>query len=228
VAAPTVLSVSPGVAETDVVLGTQIVVTFDQEIDAATLTESTFSLTGPAQQALTPGELSPSDPGQESVLGTFSFALDGSGRTVATFNPTLSLRKDTEYNVLLLGANSVLSADAILNAADEAMVESYAWTFKTGSLNVVVPPAPAPLPSQLSYIDTAQIVVIPRKVIGNDLAQEIQLIFPEELDPASVDLDALLVAIEPVLGDLSVVVPENLQATASVSGRKILITVTGW
>ena len=45
--APVVLSVEPGNLETDVILGIPIVVTFDQEIDPATITDATFCLTGP-------------------------------------------------------------------------------------------------------------------------------------------------------------------------------------
>jgi Big-like domain-containing protein len=47
VSAPVVVSVEPGNAETDVILGTPIFVTFDQEIDATTITDATFCLTGP-------------------------------------------------------------------------------------------------------------------------------------------------------------------------------------
>ena len=45
--APVVVSVEPGNAETDVILGTPIFVTFDQEIDATTITDATFCMTGP-------------------------------------------------------------------------------------------------------------------------------------------------------------------------------------
>lgn len=45
--APNVVAVEPGNSETDVVLGTPIIVTFDQEIDATTITDATFCLTGP-------------------------------------------------------------------------------------------------------------------------------------------------------------------------------------
>jgi len=228
VSSPLVLSVTPAAAETDVVLGTQIVVTFDQEIDATTLTENTFSLTGPGMLTLTPGQVSPADPGRESITGTFIFDQDANGRTVVRFNPAVPLRKDTEYSVLLLGGSSLLSSDAIKNVAAEAMVESYEWTFKTGSLNVILPPDPAPLPAQVSYLDPKQIVVVPGRIMGNDLAQEIQIIFPEAIDEASVDLNELLVAIEPILGDLGVAVPNNIQATVRVSGRRMTVLLRGW
>lgn len=225
---PLVLSVSPGAAETDVVLGTQIVVTFDQEIDVTTVTEATFSLTGPGVQTLTPGQVAPSDPGRESFPGTFAFEQNTQGATVVRFNPTAALRKDTEYTVLLLGASGALSADTVKNVAGAAMVDSYEWTFTTGHLNVVLPPAPSPLPDQLRHLDPKEIVVVPGRVVGNDLAQQIQIIFPEAIDEASVDLNALLVAVEPILGDLSVVVPENIQASVQVSGRTLTILLRGW
>ena len=46
-AAPNVVEVIPGNSETDVILGTPIIVTFDQEIDATSITDATFCLTGP-------------------------------------------------------------------------------------------------------------------------------------------------------------------------------------
>jgi hypothetical protein len=47
--APNVVEVGPASNELDVILGTVIFVTFDQEIDPATVTDATFSLTGPGQ-----------------------------------------------------------------------------------------------------------------------------------------------------------------------------------
>ena len=52
-AAPSVVSVEPADSETDVILGTVIFVTFDQEIDPTTVTDATFSLTGPGQASRT-------------------------------------------------------------------------------------------------------------------------------------------------------------------------------
>lgn len=51
--APNVVSVEPADSETDVILGTVIFVTFDQEIDPTTVTDATFSLTGPGQASRT-------------------------------------------------------------------------------------------------------------------------------------------------------------------------------
>ena len=44
-----VVNVDPANNEVDVVLSTQITVTFDQAIDTTTIDESTFSVTGPAR-----------------------------------------------------------------------------------------------------------------------------------------------------------------------------------
>lgn len=232
-AAPSVVSVNPAVNEKDVVLGTQVVITFDQEIDPSSITESTFALTGPGQtQILTPGQLASESPdtslSREFVLGTFGFALDGQGRSVVTFNPTKQLRKNLEYIVLVLGANGELTSDAVKNLAGEAMVETYEWKFTTGDLAVVEPPPSAPLPEEVAYIDPKQIVVMPRKAVGNDLAQEIHVIFPKAIDPESVKLDEILVAIEAVLGDPSVLIPDTLTSTARIQGNRIIITITGW
>ena len=79
-AAPLVVSVSPAADETSVLLGTQLVITFDQEIDPLTVTESTLSLTGPGStNILTPEQLIAQQPetltGREYVTGTFDFEL---------------------------------------------------------------------------------------------------------------------------------------------------------
>lgn len=231
-AAPLVVSVSPAADETDVLLGTSLILEFDQEIDPATVTESTLSLTGPGStNILTPEQLIAQQPaaltGREYLTGTFEFSLV-EGRSVVRFNPTAPLQKDTVYKVLLLGGSNALLPDAIKNLDGDAMAASYEWVFTTGHLQVDLPPLPPPPLSQAPAIDPKDIVVIPRKPIGNNLATQIDLIFPDELVPNSVDVSAILVAIEPILGDLGVVVPEGLTPMVTITGRTISIVITGW
>jgi hypothetical protein len=231
-AAPTVFSVSPLNLATDVVLGTQVVITFDQVIDESTLNESTLSLTGPGQTSIiTPDQLISSDPeaitGREYITGVLSFATVSS-KTVATFNPDRSLRPNQTYTVLLAGASSALTNDVVKNLAGEAMASTYQWSFTTGILNVITPPLESPLPELLPDIDPNSVVVIPRKAVGNDLSQVIEFIFPDDIDPDSFNMDDVLVSIEAVLGDPAVVVPSGLTASAVIEGRKLKITISGW
>ena len=82
--APLVVNVDPANNEVDVVLGTQITITFDQSIDTTTIDESTFSVTGPGQtQILTAGQLIAKDGNtllsREYIEGTFAFDVTPTG-----------------------------------------------------------------------------------------------------------------------------------------------------
>jgi len=98
--APSVVSVAPVDDAVDVVLGTNITVTFDQAIDTTTFNDQTFSLTGPGQPALYNENSSmledrPSqNAGREYITGTFSF---DSTDTIATFTPSRPLRPGIKY-----------------------------------------------------------------------------------------------------------------------------------
>jgi hypothetical protein len=232
-AAPTVLSVAPLNLATGVVLGTNIVVTFDQAIDTTTVNESTFSLTGPGQTGiLTPDQFIAATPdvltGREYITGTFVFSVDGGGRTVVTFNPVKSLRPNQTYTVLLAGSAGAITGDIIKNLSGQVMATSYQWTFTTGILDVTTPPVASPLPDDSPEIDPTQIVVLPRPSIGNDLSQVIDIVFPGNVDSASFNLADILVSIDSILGDPGVTVPPGLVATAQIVSNKIRITITGW
>lgn len=228
-AAPLIEIVSPLNGADSVVLGTKVVITFDQLMDTSTINERTFVLTGPGQTSIiTPDELISSDPqvvtGREYVPGTFAFATVSS-KTVVTFTPATPLRPNVLYDVLVVGSDSDLSADHVQNILDEAMEVSYQWSFTTGDGNIVTPPAPSPLPALSGRIDPASIVVVPRRAIGNDIS-EIEMIFPGEIDPTSFSLNDILVSIEAMLGDPSVTIPSNLQADVELDGNKITVTIS--
>lgn len=231
-AAPLVQSVTPLNLATSVVLGTMITVTFDQLMDTSTISDKTFSVTGPGQTGiLAPEEIIAEDPsivtGREYITGDFSFATV-SGKTVVTFTPRVPLRKNATYDVLLVGTDSELTSTFIKNVVDEVMALTYEWSFTTGDLNVVTPPDQSPLPALQSHIDPNAIRVLPRPVLGNDLSQMIELIFPDNIDPSSFNLADILVSVEAMLGDPSVVIPPGLLAQAVINGRRLQITITGW
>jgi len=111
-----VLTVSPGIGTTDIPIGSNIVVTFDDNIDMATVTGTTFSLI--------PGP----------VTGTFSY--DAQLKAV-TFNPTAALAINTVYSVNL--------TTGIKNLIGESMATDYSWSFTTAAIQpeiYVYPPAP--------------------------------------------------------------------------------------
>lgn len=244
-AAPLVLSVDPTDQETDVVLGLPIIVVFDSLMDHATIDASTFSLTGPGQtQIITPEQDVASDPqavtGREYITGVFSFddTLAGGTHTKVTFNPSRPLRPDVIYTLLLMGSGGALTADAIKNSFGVAMVGSYTWTFTTGSLDLVITPPSSPVPGLAPQLDPSTIIVIPRQtgnhVVGADLTQEIDLIFPGSVDLTSFSMNDLLVSVEAILGDPTVTIPTGLTITSTWltyggdPNRKLKLMITGW
>lgn len=253
-AAPTIVSVTPASAETDVVLGTQIIVLFSKLMEHTTITDATFSLTGPGQTMIaTPDQMIAEDPGsvtgREYITGTFAFddTPGGGTQTQLTFIPSRPLRPNVQYTILIMGSGGALTSAAVADIYATTMVGSYTWNFTTGELNLVIPPPASPVPGRAPHIDPSSIIVIPRlgspnppnddARIGGDPKQEIDLIFPDSvsLNPYDPTPDILQVStVEAILGDLDVVVPSGLSVTgtwAAYGGkpnRMLKITITGW
>jgi len=234
---PTIIATTPVPNDPDVVLGSAIILTFDQKIDTSTLNDATFSLTGPGQSGiLTTAELLETDTkidaAREYVTGAFTFAEitggDAVERTVATFTPNKPLRSGAAYLVLVVGSGSILTAGAVKNLDGDAMGQSYQFGFTTGTLSLATPPSPALLPTELSHIDPATIEVRPRAVMGNDLTREIELLFPANIDPASITAADIGVSVEAILGDASVEIPPDLSSSVTIQGNKLIVRVTGW
>ena len=229
--APVVLQSTPANEEGDVVLGQTIIITFDQAINTSTLNDSTFSLTFPAPtQVLTSSQLVAGEaaPSTVNVEGVWSFADDKTGRTIATFTPSKHLQENTLYTAMLLGSDASLSTEDVMNTAGESMNVSYQWTFTTGVLNLLVPPTMCPLLDSAPALRPEEIKVIPRKRVGQDLSQEILLLFPDEIDPDSFSEEDLMLSIEPLLGDPTVIMPTNLQYQVLVDGNKLRVIVSGF
>lgn len=231
--APSIISSSPAHGTTDVVLGTSIIVGFDQPMDVSTLNASTFSLTGPGQTGvITPGNLIDVKPtvktGREYIQGSFSFSSDSNGNTVLTFAPGTPLRPNAVYTVLIVGPGMLLSSSA-KNAQGEALVSNYEWSFTTGDLNVSVPPPQSPLTPLAVPLNPAGIQINQNLwAVGNNLAQEIVITFPGGIDTTSVTPDQILLSLEPILNDPFVKVPTGLTPNITISGNKITILISGW
>lgn len=244
-AAPTVLSVTPADQDVDIVLGTQITVLFSTLMDHSSINDATFSLTGPGQtQIVTPDQLVADDPepitGREYITGTFSFddTLGSGTKTQLTFIPSKPLRPNVTYTLLILGSGGVLTSGSVKDSTAVEMIGSYTWSFTTGDLNLVSPPPSSPVPGSFPALDPNSIIVIPRQdgnqVVGTDLTQEIDLIFPGSVDLTSFNSSDILTSIEAIIGDPSVIVPPGLVAGYTWStyngdpNRKLTISITGW
>ncbi len=110
--APTVISTNPGNTVTAVARNQNITAIFSTAMDAATLTASTFTLTGP---------------GSTPVAGSVTYS-----GTTASFNPTVDLN-----NTVLYTATITTGAK---NLAGTSLAANYVWTFTTGAINDIVAP----------------------------------------------------------------------------------------
>lgn len=112
--------------------------TFDQEIDVTTYSENSFLLSAPPETPNVPpgGLVGPVAPvtGTDYVQGTFSFALNSAGATIATFKPARPLRANVKYTVLISTDIQTPGPTPV------ALAANYTWTFTTGVLNLTVPP----------------------------------------------------------------------------------------
>ncbi|MBI2335643.1 MAG: SBBP repeat-containing protein [Deltaproteobacteria bacterium] len=103
ITAPGVSSTSPTSGATSVAISDNITVTFNDDIDSATLTSSTFFLDG-------------------GITGTVSY--DSATKT-ATLNPSTKLQSSTQYT-------ATLTTD-IQDTGDNALASNYTWAFTTAA-----------------------------------------------------------------------------------------------
>ena len=155
----------PDVNAAGVILQGAVIVTFDQEIDVTTYDESSFLLSAPPETPVVPpgglvGSVSPAS-GTDYVAGTFSFALNTAGATIATFKPTRPMRANVKYTVLI--------STAVATAAGVTLANNYTWQFVTGVLNLTIPPMQQPGPAQVGRIRKEDLRTSPRSSINNDL-----------------------------------------------------------
>jgi hypothetical protein len=175
-----ILSVLPNVNSSGVILQGAVIVTFDQEIDVTTFSESSFLLSAPPETpAIAPGGLvgavTPAG-GTDYVAGTFSFALNGSSQTIATFRPACPMRPNVKYTVLI-------STD-VATSAGVTLTNNYSWSFVTGVLNLKIPPPQQPGPAQVGCIRKEDLTISPRSTLNNDLHLIIIAVL-DDIDPAT-------------------------------------------
>jgi hypothetical protein len=131
-AAPTVVSVNPVAAGTGAPLNTLVTVTFSKEVATASVTTTTFTLTGPSAAPVA-GAVSLNDLG-----------------TTATFTPTGSLASGTVYTATVTtGVQDLLA---------KPMAANYVWSFTTGTTQAVSP-AVVPLGTAGNFVILAKSAV---------------------------------------------------------------------
>lgn len=230
--APVILLTSPVDLANDVALGQPIKVTFDQVIDTDTYDGSTFVLMGPGSTRLVSGDqllAEIPDPlvSVEPIAGTFSFFTNGSNQTEATFTPNSPLRPGVEYTVLIAGSTSILALNVVKNSIPESMANSVQFGFITTTLDLISPPPVSPLPTATPHIDVDSIVVTPSSPQDNDLAAQIKIVFPSDIDQASISASDIQVALEAVLNDPDVIIPVGVTATVNIDNNEITIDLVG-
>ena len=110
---PTVISKVPAANATGVAVGSNVTATFSEAMTSGTITETTFTLTGP---------------GASAVVGVVSYT-----GTTATFNPTANLAGSTLYTATI--------TTGVQDLANNALASSLVWTFTTAAVAPLGPSA---------------------------------------------------------------------------------------
>ncbi len=119
---------------TGVAVNAAVTATFTTDMDPATITAASFTLTTPLP-GVSPG-------------GTVAYS--GSGRT-AIFKPSAALADNTTYTATLTTAATDLSGNQLAgNAAPLPAASNYVWTFTTGSSTATAPAITRTFPGNLA------------------------------------------------------------------------------
>ena len=112
---PMVSSTTPANNATGVAVNSKIIATFNEAMNPATISATTFLVTGP---------------GTTPVLGTVSYL-----GTNATFAPTVALAGNTAFTATIIGG-----ANGAKDPSGAALASNYVWTFTTGAAPDTTPP----------------------------------------------------------------------------------------
>ncbi len=115
--APRVTSTTPADLATGVQTNSTVTATFSEAMNPATITTTTFTLTGP---------------GATPVTGT---ATNNAATNSATFTPAVALAAGTQYSATINGG-----AVGARDLAGNALVSNYVWTFTTAVQDIPASP----------------------------------------------------------------------------------------
>ena len=120
---PRVTLTVPADGAIGVATNTQIIATFNEDIDPATISATTFTLTGP---------------GATAVPGAVTYAV---GAKTATFTPTATLPVSTLFTATITIGATDLAGNALAgNQAALPAGSNFVWTFTTGTATDTTPP----------------------------------------------------------------------------------------
>lgn len=243
---PVIVSMSPAAAETSVVLGHLIEVKFDQPIDQTTINDSTFSLMCQSGSLVFDADNlaksgSSAATSKLHLTGKFVFPAPDT----VQFTPDTPLRPKTEYTAIIAGGGSVVAVNVIKNPAGEKLKQSYTWKFTTTDIETLTgseTPVMSPLVEDNPDLPTDQIRVVPRRNLKTNFLEAIEIWFPDDIDPASLDpayfapnvqadlnpFNDILVSIEAVNNDPQIQIPPGLTYSITVNKNVLTIQIQGW
>lgn len=243
-------SVHPLDASLGLPLQTQIHVVFNQLMDEATITTSTFLVSGPDESTwsgpdlqlwdrVPPEEILSTTTGEDFIEGSLSFStetVDSNPVTKVIFTATTLLKADTEYVVYLSGDEG-LDPDVAtpITALDSTkLVGTYVWKFSTGSGSVKEVPevssSAVSLPPHVSAVVTEQFLLsttIPTDQATNlDISTNtITLNFNANVDETTVD-SAISIVADSVNGDPTITSAGTIAFTSNTVDRVVTLTLT--
>lgn len=153
---PTVTLTVPAGGASGVATNTQVTATFSEDMDPATITATTFTLTGP---------------GATAVAGAVTYAA---GARTATFTPTATLVAGTLFTATITTGATDLAGNALAgNQAPLPAASAFVWTFTTGAGADTTPP-------------TVTLLNPPDLATGVCLQKRVNATFSEAMDPLTV------------------------------------------
>ena len=153
---PTVTLTVPAAGAVGVATNTQVTATFSEDMDPATISGNTFTLTGP---------------GATAVAGAVTYAVVGK---TATFTPTEALPAGTLFTATITTAATDLAGNALAgNQAPLPAASNFVWTFTTGAGADTTPP-------------TVTLLNPPDLATGVCLQKRVNATFSEAMDPLTV------------------------------------------
>jgi O-glycosyl hydrolase len=119
--APTVTAATPANASTGVAIGTSVTVTFNEAMNASTITGSTFTLTGPGGATIT------------GIMGYDATTF------IASLVPSVPLANNTTYTATI--------TTGVQSAQGAALAANYTWSFTTIAVAQAAPTVTAVTPA---------------------------------------------------------------------------------